>query len=225
MKIDNKSIRIFDLSKKIGISEQTIISILREAGFYVPNEVTFFLLTRKHLAVIVSWYIGAVKHLFNETKKNRKNIDQKELDSLRNFFAQFVNETHYGDYILSFPNYLTIDEILSSKLDSVLIRDFFYRVAYSKPYTRTLGKFAYIASRISRIIKIRFRKINNDLRAKLSPILISSHYHIFTAEEDHISLANSFFSFSNMYNYLREAAINLKFNFKQQLLCQNINYF
>lgn len=225
MRIDSTSIRIFDLSKKIRVSEQTIIGILKEAGFYVPNDVTFFLLTRKHMSVIASWYVGAVKHLFNETKRNRRNIDQKELDSLRNFFSHFVNETHFGDYILSFPNYLTIDEILSSKLDSVLVRQFFFRVAYARPYVRALGKFTYILSKISRIIKIRFHKINNDLRAKLSPIIISSHYHIFTAEEDHISLANSSFSFSNMHNYLREAAINLKFNFKQQLLCQNINYF
>lgn len=223
----SKYVRIIDVTNKTGFSEQVIINVLKDAGFYVPHNVTFFPLNKKHLTVLSAYYIDAVKQLFADTKRNHQSLRYKHLkhlEQLRNFFTHFIHSYDYTfDGFNSYQN-LSIEDVLNSKLDSDLIRSFFFRIVNSVPNNQSnSNNFGYIAFRISRSINLRFRNVNNDLRAKLYTI-ISNHSHIFTDEENHISFANSRFSFSNMNTNLREATINLKFNLKQKLLCQNIHY-
>jgi hypothetical protein len=218
-----KLVRIIDVTNKTGFSEQVIIKILKDAGFYIPSDVTFFILNKKHLTVLSSHYIDAVKQLFSTTKRNHQSLKLNHLEQLRNFFSHFIHSHNNTFGYFNHLQSISIDDVFDSKLDNDLIKSFFFRIVSTVPNQTTSNNFGYVAFRISRSIKSMFRNVNNDLRAKIHTI-ISKHYHIFTDEENHISFANSDFSFSFMKN-LRDAVINyLKFNLKHKLICQNIHY-
>uniref|UniRef100_UPI00404A2103 hypothetical protein n=1 Tax=Flavobacterium sp. TaxID=239 RepID=UPI00404A2103 len=218
-----KLVKIKDVANKTGFSEQVIINILKDAGFYIPSDVTFFILNKKHLTVLSSYYVDAVKQLFTNTKRNHQSLKHNHLEQLRNFFAHFIHSSNNTFGYFNHFQSISVDDVFDSKLDNDLIKLFFFRIVYSVPNQSTSNNFGYVTFRISRSINSMLRNVNNDLRAKIHTI-ISKHYHIFTDEENHISFANSNFSISFMKN-LRDAAFNyLKFNLKHKLICQNIHH-
>lgn len=216
--LDRRKVRLFEASKKIGWSTRVIVSLLKEAKFYVPSNSSLSFLNSAQIDVLSSYYVDGVKRLFKYYKKNYFENSNVENEKLIRFLSLFINSSVY-------PNsYITIEEVLESELDENLIKDFFYTVIYSEPKSLKRGNnFYYINKNIlSRIIS-KITKKDKDLRAKLSPILISNNYHIFTSEEDHFRDAKSFFRFSFVDKLIREALINY-FTYLKHFSWKNTNY-
>ncbi|UPZ13941.1 hypothetical protein [Flavobacterium humidisoli] len=218
IKKDRRMISLVQLSKRTGLPQSTIIAILNESGYNVFGDGSFTFLDQNQVRIISGFYVKAVNSLFQDFKNKRK----RGFENSANYFSFFLNFIKQEDLFFDKLS-LSFIPILDCNLDNDLIINFFYRNVYVIQ-TKTISRdnFFVITRKILKKISLKINKINKDLRAFLSPILISNHYYIFTDDEDISRIKNSFFCFS-WNNFRREAFIKFNIYFKQ-ISWKNINY-
>ncbi len=212
------AINLHLVSRKLGIPAHTLVEVLQDAGFRIFNLPTT-ILTEKHLLILANAYADSVVSYYNSSLKNYHTLNEVEQGNLRRFFARFLHDSFFCS-ITSYEE--SLDKVFTQKLDTGLIKDFFFnlmqQIAISQSRSRSFfidsdasidSSSAYkslkkISHRLK--LKIKVKNINNsDFRIKLHSILICSHYHIFSDDENHKGEALPKISFSDLFTYFEEA--------------------
>ena len=225
------SVTLSSVSKKLKISEDSIISILRVAGFEVFN-MPFILLNEKHLEILSKAYVDAVKRFYTSSSKNFFSLNKHEQFEMKNFFLNFVAiDSRYNSYSTNSIS----NEIFKSKLDSNLIKDFFYSLideiefeeGFYDPFfskSKSVGHAVNdVFVKIFYKIKLKTKSTFNNIKSKLFSIILNCHYYIFSDDENH-SIRDSLKScFSWVINISREALKNINY-LKFQIEWKKLNY-
>lgn len=225
------SVTLSSVSKKLKISEDSIVSILRDAGFEVFN-MPYVLLNEKHLEILSKGYVDAVKRFYTNSSKNFFSLNKHEQFEIKNFFLNFIAiDSRYNYYSTNSIN----NEIFKSRLDSNLIKDFFYNLideiefeeAFYGPFfskSRSVGHAVNdVFIKIFYKIKLKTKSTFNNIKSKLFSIILNCHYYIFSDDENH-SIRDSLKScFSWVINISREALNNINY-LKFQIEWKKLNY-
>ncbi|WP_339874887.1 hypothetical protein [uncultured Algoriphagus sp.] len=222
---NNKPLRIFEVSSRIGILIQDLIKALRESGVEAYNSPNF-ILDSSHIDIISDFYVRSVKDSFSYTKKNRHIFSSNREDLHKKFYSQFIPEFSPFSHLDNGFDYeswdkvineFTLERVLEFELDETLIRSHFYISVYQE-YSPVHKKY-FNTSKLLRL-RLRLKSIGKifDLnkRDQISALINFGNYHTFSSEEDHKHEAFPFNSFSFMVKSIREAkiisAINFSFN-------------
>lgn len=210
------------VAKKLRISEESIIAILRDAGFEIYNFPQTFL-NENHLEILSHKYVDAIKSYYNSASKNYYDLSFNEQQEVKRFFERFIKRDFFFE---RFNQELLDNNFFKSKLDSELIKDFFYSLVDDIEFEALHGNLFYSGSNsfeakeFSKFlykIKLKTKSTFNNIKSRLFSILTSCHYYIFTDDEDHIAKAKLELCFSAVRNLSGEALkyINyLKFHIK-----------
>ncbi|CAL65876.1 hypothetical protein [Christiangramia forsetii] len=188
-------VSLLGISTILGIEQEGVINLLRNAGFDIYN-IPFTKLNDAHLGVLSKAYVKAVKSYYSRTSKNLKYLSQDEIEDSRIFFSKFIKRSTFF-YFDPDPK----DQVFKKKLDERLIIDFFFelidkielRESISElnnlvDYNFTDDVFSRIRYRIKIDVKLKY--ILKDLRSSIHSILVCFHYHIFSDDEDNTIEAN-----------------------------------
>lgn len=198
-------VRLKDLSKKLGIQQNVIVEILKEAGFEVFNRANF-LLNEKHLEILSQKYIESVKHLQKRLIKKNFVADLNYKANIRKFILKFVDQQDFPENVLS------DNSISKLKLNTDLIRAFFFNLIneiflqakLSALYSNINDEYKNIRKFLSRI-KIKVKSYFNHINSKILFTTVTGQYYIFTDEEDVIVEKKIAKDFSTIKNLTREA--------------------
>lgn len=198
-----KSLRIYEIARKLGITEKDVVAILSRAGFSIRGDVSNYILNNKQIIVINKHFIEAIKNLFKQSKKNYHDYDNMLLDNLRRFLSNFVLTDSDLTEVLSHEDFFKL------RLDIQSIEAYFQRLLYS---------YEIKDNSVVKILKeLKYRitsnlKCNNDFRKKDSIFFFSRHYYIFS-DEDSLN-ASQFFRFKSLKNKMTEALNKLLIELK-----------
>jgi hypothetical protein len=216
------NVALHSVAKKLKISDESIVAILKDAGFEIYN-FPQTLLNEKHLEILSQKYVDAIKRFYNTSSKSYYDLTFDEQLEVKRFFQKFIRNDYFFE---RFNQDLPDSNFFKSKLDSELIKDFFYRLIYEVEFESAHGNVYYIDSvtfeckeftKFLYKVKLKIKSTFNNIKSKLFSILTSCHYYIFTDDEDHIAKAKLELCFSAVRNLSGEALkyINyLKFHIK-----------
>lgn len=219
-----KGIYLHDLSRRLGISSENIIELLEGYGFEISDFSTNYL-NSEHLDVILKAYVNSLKALYKSHSKSYKNGKLNDENGWRNFFSKFIRP-EFSFSLLSFED--TLEMVFREKLDDILIEDYFWTVLdtsrlidYNIVYTEAedVEKYKSIYNKYRYKLKLSVRRNSKikDFRSQIKSILISSHYYIFSSEDEDSNESTISKYFSRIDIYTREALNfinNLKFHKK-----------
>ncbi|WP_291134433.1 hypothetical protein [Flavobacterium sp. UBA7663] len=220
------NVALHSVAKKLKISEESIVAILKEAGFEIYN-FPYTFLNEKHLEILSQKYVEAIKSFYSSSSKNFYDLNNYQQIEVKKFFTKFIR------YNLSFNTCnqeLIDDNFFKSKLDSELIKDFFYRLIDEIEFEAIHGNIYHTDSisiegkeftKFLYKIKLKTKSTFNNIKSKLFSILTTCHYYIFSDDEDHIAKAKLELCFSAMRDLSGEALKNinyLKFRIKWKKL-------
>ena len=220
-----KGIYLHDLSRRLGISSENIIELLEGYGFEISDFPANYL-NSEHLDVILKAYVNSVKSLYKSHSKNYKNGKLNDENGWRNFFSKFIRP-EFSFSLLSIED--TLEMVFREKLDDELIVDYFWTVLstsrlsdYNIVYTDDVEKHKSIYNKYRYKIKLLVRRnsIIKDFRSQIKSILISSHYYIFSSEDEDSNESTNSKYFSRINSFTREALNfinNLKFHKKWKI--------
>jgi len=207
-----KGIYLHELSLRLGISSDDIISLLKGYKFEVSDLPTNYL-NSEHLDVIQKAYVNSVKSLYKSQSKSFKNGKLDDENGWRSFFSKFIRpEFNFSD--MSFEN--TLEMVFREKLDDELIIDYFWTLLGSSRFPSydivnaeniDVEKHKSIYNKYRYKIKLLVRKssVFKDFRSQIKSILISSHYYIFSSEDEDSNRSTLDAYFSRINNFTREA--------------------
>lgn len=216
------NVALSSVAKKLKISEESIVAILREAGFDIYNFPHTFL-NEKHLEILSQKYVEAIKNFYTSSSKNFYDLNTFEKLELKKFFAKFIR---YDFFLGSYNQELIDSKVFKSKLDSELIKDFFYSLIEEIEFEAIHGNIYYTNiisvagkefTKFLYKVKLKTKSTFNNIKSKLFSILTTCRYYIFTDDEDHTAKAKLELCFSAVRNLSGEALKNinyLKFHIK-----------
>ncbi|WP_417559076.1 MULTISPECIES: hypothetical protein [Flavobacteriaceae] len=219
-----KGIYLHDLSRRLGVPSETIIQLLEGYGFNIDTLPTNYL-NSEHLDIILKAYVNSVKSAYKNQSKSFKNGQLNDEGGWRNFFSKFIRP-EFSFSQMSFED--TIKMVFREKLDDDLIIDYFwtvlstsrlsnYNIAYGEVVDVENHKSIYSKYRYKIKLLVRKNSQIKDFRSQIKSILISSHYYIFSSEDEDSNESTSHQYFSRINNLIREALNfinNLKFHKK-----------
>ncbi len=215
-------VTLHSVSRKLKLSQDSIVSILRDAGFEIFN-IPVTILNEKHLAVLSVYYVEAIKNYYNTSLKKYNELGPVEQEELRIFFSSFILESDQP-YVFGRAE----DNVFKKNLSVYLIEVFFYKkideIVYEQ-YNDLFGQRLFgdefevnELSSVDRIInkyihkiKLKIKKSFANVKSRLIQILISSHYYIFSNDEEHSREANFTLCFSAIKKMGGEALININY--------------
>lgn len=171
-----RNLRLSDVSIRLNVSRDKLVSILKDAGFLIPRN-NNYLLKEPELNVLFEYFNRAVKERFKKFKKQNSEFFSFEHYSEFEFYSQFlVNYDH-----------ISASELSNSELDSNLFRQWFFKLLFTEYFDEHQNKFNLIF-----LNKLKFKLVSyyKNMRAHFFTIIITNHYHIFTGEEDSTGIAN-----------------------------------
>ncbi|MCU4188106.1 hypothetical protein M9Q43_02865 [Flavobacterium sp. HXWNR29] len=208
--------------EKFKFSREAVILILRHAGFEILDSPNSYL-NENHLEILSQSYIESFKSHFNSVSKNFYSYSKKEQEEYKLFYSKFLQQNFWS-------NIQSTEKLINSKLNGNKIKDYFYSKIKEIEVAEIIEQFDYIFKDIDSynsfgyysaeesdtnfdsIIKNIGYRLKLKVKRKLtlskeifSTILINSHYHIFTDEEEHNGEAISKNSFSIVKYTNREA--------------------
>jgi hypothetical protein len=219
-----KGIYLHDLSRRLGITRETIIQLLEGYGYNIDNLPTNYL-SSEHLDVILKAYTNSVKSTYKSHSKSFKSGQLNDESGWRNFFSKFIRP-EFSFTQMSFDD--TLKMVFREKLDDELIIDYFwtvlgtsrlsnYNIASGEVVEVENHKSVYNKYRYKIKLLVRKNSTIKDFRAQIKSILISSHYYIFSSEDEDSNESTNYKYFSRINNLTREALNfinNLKFHKK-----------
>lgn len=171
-----RNLRLSDVSIRLNVSRDKLVSILKDAGFLIPRN-NNYLLKEPELNVLFEYFNRAVKERFKKFKKQNSEFFSFEHDSEFEFYSQFlVNYDH-----------ISASELSNSELDSNLFRQWFFKLLFTEYFDEHQNKFNLI---FLNKLKFKLASYYKNMRAHFFTIIITNHYHIFTGEEDSTGIAN-----------------------------------
>ncbi|WP_072993986.1 hypothetical protein [Flavobacterium segetis] len=216
------NVALHSVAKKLKISEESIVNILKDSGFDIYN-FPHTILNEKHLEVLSQKYVEAIKNFHNTSSKNLYNLSNFDRLEVQKFFSRFIRYDYFTE---SYNEGLFDNKVFKSKLDSGLIKDFFYllideiefeaihgNIFYTNGFSIECKEFTKFLYRV----KLKTKSTFNNIKSRLFSILTTCQYYIFTDDEDHIAKANFELCFSAVRDLSGEALKNinyLKFNVK-----------
>lgn len=221
-------VSLHSVAKRLKISQISIVSILRDAGFQI-YDMPFVILDERHLEILSVKYVDAIKTYHNSSTKNYYNMSSYEQIEIRKFFAKFMNNGFWTS------NYVEIssENFFKSKLNSDSIKDFFYTVienieneelyGYDFFATENSNSIDNVFNKFLYKIKLKTSKSFNDIKSKLISILTTFKYYIFSDDEDHNAKANVKLCFSALRKMPREALIKINY-LKFQIQWKKLSY-
>lgn len=224
------NLTLFSVSKKLKMPQESIISILREAGFEAFN-IPMFILNEKHLEILSKAYVNAVKKFYTATNKNFFLLTTHEQLEMKNFFSNFIDfELKYSSYSGDAVN----NGIFKSRLDSNLIKDFFFslmdEIEFEEEFYGTYSGSISVGHKVNEVfvrifykIKLKTKSTFNNIKSKLFSITISCQYYIFTDDENHSNGESTRSCFSWVTAISREALKNNNY-LKFHITCKTFNY-
>ena len=222
-----KGIYLHDLSRRLGIPRENIIQLLEGYGFKIDDLPTNYL-NSEQLDVILKAYVDSVKSTYKNLSKSFKSGKITDESGWRNFFSKFIRP-EFSFEKMSFDN--TLETVFREKLDDSLIVDYFWTVLGTSRlsnYNFANGEVVDVENHKSIYNKYRYKiklsvKNNSkikDFRSQIKSILISSHYYIFSSEDEDSNESTNSKYFSRINNFTREALNfinNLKFHKKWKI--------
>lgn len=213
--------------EKFKFSREAVILILRHAGFEISDSPNTYL-NENHLEILSRNYIESVKSHFNNISKNFYSYSKKEQEEYKVFYSKFIQQSFWSNNRhIEIPS---TEKLINSKLNGNKIKDYFYSKIKEIEVAEIIEHFGYIFKDIDSynsfgfysaeesdtnfdsIIKNIGYRLKLKVKKKLtlskeifSTILINSHYHIFTDDEEHNGEAISKNSFSITKYTNREA--------------------
>tara|TARA_R110002033_G_scaffold148851_1_gene185955 strand:+ start:880 stop:1611 length:732 start_codon:yes stop_codon:yes gene_type:complete len=219
-----KGIYLHDLSRRLGVPSENIIQLLEGYGFDIDDLPTNYL-NSEQLDVILKAYVDSIKSTYKNLSKSFKNGKLNDESGWRNFFSKFIRP-EFSFEKMSFDD--TLETVFREKLDDSLIEDYFWTVLGTSRlsnYNLANGEVVDVENHKSIYNKYRYKiklsvKNNSkikDFRSQIKSILISSHYYIFSSEDEDSTESTNSKYFSRINNFAREALNfinNLKFHKK-----------
>jgi hypothetical protein len=209
-----KGIYLHDLSKRLGFSSDNIIELLQDYGFKISKSPTNYL-EAEHLDIILKAYVVSVKSIYKSHSKSYKNGKLNEECGWRKFFSNFLrSEFRFSNL----SNEDTLEMVFRVKLDDELIADYFWTVLGTSRLSdyNHLHENESVQNKYRYKIKLLVRRNSTikDFRSQIKLILISSHYYIFSSEDEDSNGSINKYYFSRIINLTREA---LNFSYKLKL--------
>lgn len=221
-------VSLYSVAKRLKISQISIVSILRDAGFQI-YDMPFAILDERHLEILSVRYVDAIKTYHNSSTKNYYNLNLDEQIGIRKFFAQFTNNGFWTSSYVEDSG----ENFVKSKLNSDSIKDFFYRVIENIENEELCGHGFFTSENSNSIdnvfnkflykIKLKTSKSFNDIKSKLISSLTTFKYYIFTDDEDLNAKANEKLCFSALRKMPREALIKINY-LKFQIQWKKLSY-
>lgn len=206
---DHYNVTLKDVAKKLGVSRSSIVEILKENGFEAIN-FSDFLLDYNHLEVLSEKYVESVKSLQNRFSKKYFFYNLNEREQIRKFLLKFINTEKIS------KNLFFDENIIKSKLDKNLIKEFFFNLIDEIRLEVSLGKLSiqikddYKKFRILiPKIKIKIKRSFSNNNSNIFFLTITGHYYIFTDEEGQIVEKKFTKDFSTIKYLYREALNNI----------------
>lgn len=224
---EKHSVSLNAVIEKFKFSREAVVLILRHSGFEFSDSPNTFL-NENHLEILSQSYIESVKSHFNNFSKNFYSHSKKEQEEYKVFYSKFIQQNFWSN-----NGYIEIpstEKLINSKLNGNKIKDYFYSKIKEIEVAEMIEHFGYIFKDIDlynslayyskeendanfdSIIKNIGYRLKLKVKRKLtlskeifSTILINSHYHIFTDDEEHNGEAISKNSFSITKYTNREA--------------------
>lgn len=209
-------VSLLGVAKVLGIKEEGIVALLRNAGYDVYN-IPFTKLNDGHLEVLSKAYVKAIKSYYNTTAKNLKNLPKDEIVNSRSFFSRFIKR---GMFFYFDPNFE--DQVFKKKLDDHLIIDFFFELIDKIELRESISELNHLINynfsddvfnRVKYRIKIDVKSkfILKDLRSSIHSILVCFHYYIFSDDEENTIEARNNLRFSGKEFFAGEALKLIEF--------------
>lgn len=210
IKFASGRVTLLAVAKILGIVEQDIVTLLRNAGYDVHN-IPFTKLNDGHLEVLSKAYVKGVKSYYNATSKNLKNLSKDEIEDSRNFFSRFIKRSMFF-YFDADPK----DQVFKKKLDDHLIIDFFFELiekielresilGVNRLFDHNFPEDVFNRVRYRIKIDVKSKFILKDIRSSIHSILVCFHYYIFSDDEDNTIEARNCLRFSGKDFFAGEA--------------------
>jgi transcriptional regulator with XRE-family HTH domain len=206
---DHYNVTLKDVAKKLGVSRSSIVEILKENGLEAIN-FPDFLLDYNHLEALSEKYVESVKSLQNRFSKKYFFYNLNEREQIQKFLLKFINTEQISE------NLFFDENIIKSKLDKKLIKEFFFNLIDEIRLEVSLGKLSiqikddYKKFRILiPKIKIKIKRSFSNNNSNIFFLTITGHYYIFTDEEEQIVEKKFTKDFSTIKHICRGALSNI----------------
>lgn len=227
------SVTLNSVAKMLKISENSIVAILRDAGFNI-NNMFFVKLDERHLEILSVKYIDAIKNFHSASIKNYHNLNFQEQEQTRKFFSKFIQNRFFWNSKCYDTGYdIGYEIFMNSNLNSNSIKEFFYKIIEEIEYEELYGHRSYRLQTSNSAdyqfnkflykIKLKISRSFNDIKSKLISILKTYQHYVFSDDEGHSAKANLEFCFSALKNMSGEALININY-LKHQIQWKKLNY-
>jgi hypothetical protein len=203
-----KYVRLYDLSKKLGMDHNRILDILAGRGIILSRKSPNQFLSQEHVDSIKDLFTQELLTIQKEIVDKRESIPNKKLNWYHKLFRMFVNSEDYeaernllvinskllllNSYELtevgSFTNILELrkqiyvpcePDVFSIRLDKDLISQYFYRLVFSN-----IEPAFYINKLLARL-KVNLNSNFFDLRAKIQRLIKIIAMHYVVSDEEH----------------------------------------
>jgi hypothetical protein len=196
---NKRQIRIFELSRKIGISSEKIKLVLSEyygqENLYINNSA---LLKKVQLDVIAKYFNSIVFKLLAKVYKQRDTISESEREHYVRIFNLFVNHNPksssssaaliLADAIslncnsFTYPKSLNLEEIFEYGLNPHLIQGYFFEIVFNSESKDFKVPFLEWKSLIKILNRTIVLNLNWNNRA-LIPIVYLKNYYNFSDDD------------------------------------------
>lgn len=205
---NKKFVRLYDLSKKLGMDQNRILDILAGRGIILSRNRPNQFLSQEHVDSIKDLFTQELLTIQKEIVDKRESFSNNKLNWYHKLFRMFVNSEdyeaeknllvinskllHLNSYELtdvsSFTNLLELrkqvyvpcePDVFSIRLDKDLISQYFYSLVFSNI------KPAFFIKKLWARLNVNLNSNFFDLRAKIQRLIKIITMHFVVSDEEH----------------------------------------